>query len=46
MKCFSKTRNLVAVPVEATDKDLQELKQYGIVCMKCLRKKYKGEILS
>jgi len=45
-KCYAKTRNIVAVPEEPIDKELKSLSQYGIVCMRCLRKKYKGELLN
>jgi hypothetical protein len=44
-KCYRQTRNLVAVPENPKEKELESLKEFGIICMTCLRKKYKGELL-
>jgi len=44
-KCYVKTRNVVALPKEPKIEELKELAQYKFMCMKCLRRKYKGYVI-
>lgn len=43
--CYTKTRNLVALPEEPKIKELKSFTGLQIICMKCLRKKYKGPLV-